>query len=146
MSKAYQLPQPQLEGLIKQLVNIEEKKDVLINEFFSSPSRERENFENFINIYIKELEKLVQNAKTNSKNNQPPFVVIGSNVQVQDLEDDEVYNFKIISPYDEKKDASSASFLSPVGKSLLLKRIGDKVDIKTPAGTLQYVIKSIEFY
>ena len=75
-----------------------------------------------------------------------PFVVIDSIVEVEDINSNEIERFKIVSPFftTNPLDGDFASYLSPIGKSLLLKKVGDHVLIETPMGNIEYEIKSIE--
>jgi transcription elongation factor GreA len=42
-------------------------------------------------------------------------------------------------------EGNDVTFLSPIGKALLLKSIGDKVEINIPDGNIHYEIRSIKF-
>jgi len=132
------------ENLVKHLVEIEEGKNKLLEQYFPEPSKERNEFEKFIEDYIQQIEQLIRNAnKSQTVDNKIPFVTIGSEVEVQDLSEQEVYKFRIVSPSYGSVREGDVSCLSPVGKSLLLKKVGDEVEVNAPGGVYRYKIKSI---
>ncbi len=67
-------------------------------------------------------------------------------VEVVYLEYDETEILKIVPPFYQGrgKNIECASCLSPVGNALLLKKIGDKITVRTPLGESSLLIKSIE--
>lgn len=147
MALKFSPSKPVFENLVKHLVNIEEQKSILIDEFFPVSSPERKKMEELFDTYINQIESLIKNAQiAKTGNNCLPFVIIGSEVGVENLETGDTYQLQIVSPLEESTNADetkNASCLSPVGKALLLRKIGDKVVVKVPAGEYHYHIKSI---
>ena len=137
------------EFLIEHLTEIEEEKLKVIEEYYPEDTDEKFQFETMINIYTKKIKKLV--AETTHKplpEYELPFVTIDSVVEVEDLDYDEIEKFQIISPFNRKSENNKwnyASYLSPIGKSLLLKKKGDNVKISIPNGIIRFKIKSINF-
>lgn len=133
------------QNLILHLVNIEDDKKKLIEEYFPHPSKERTRFSNVLDNYIARIDFLIKNniSVGESTDNSFPFVIINSEVEVQDIGTNEIIKFRIISPFNNK-DVNDVSYLSPVGRSLLLKGVGDEVTIDTPGGKLSYKIQSIK--
>lgn len=76
-----------------------------------------------------------------------PVVLIRSTVTVESIEDGERMDFKIVSPSDDIAlgDLESASYLSPIGKALLLKGKNEPVAVETPQGIIQYKILKIKY-
>ncbi len=70
-------------------------------------------------------------------------MIIGSEVEVQDHETNDVFKFKIVPPFQGSAGNNDVSYLSPIGKSLLLKKVGDKAVVKAPGGEFCYEIISI---
>lgn len=132
------------ECLVKHLVEIEESKNKLLGEFFPRPSKEREEFEILIENYIKQVDELIRKAKKSSKaGDELPIVTIGSEVEIQNLPNMETHKYRIIAPYRGSVKDGDISYLSPVGKSLLLRKVGDVIEVKAPGGIFHYKIKSI---
>ena len=70
-------------------------------------------------------------------------VAFGATVVVKDLDYDDEEEFTLVGLGDEDYDAGKYLITSPVGQGLLGKKIGDKVDIEVPKGTLHFEILDI---
>ncbi len=72
-------------------------------------------------------------------------VTFGSTVTVKDLDlgDEETYEF--VGPGEEDYDGDVMKILttSPIAKALMGKKVGDKVDVEVPRGTMQLEIVKI---
>ncbi|NLP37676.1 MAG: GreA/GreB family elongation factor [Firmicutes bacterium] len=134
------------ENLVKQLVELEEGRSKILQQYFpAGQTSERHEFETLIENYIKEVEQFINENKDNRADcNEVPFVTIGSEVEIEDLEEHESFKYRIISPDQGKFSAEDISCLSPVGKSLLLKKVGDIIEVKAPGGVFSYRIKSVK--
>ena len=53
--------------------------------------------------------------------------------------------FHVVDPLQGRVEENDVSYLSPVGRALLLKKVGDEIKVKTPGGTVHYKINAIEF-
>lgn len=140
------LSRPIFEMLVKHMVDIEDEKDRIMDEYYPNVTEERDNFQQLMGSYIREIESYITNAKVEETiSTDCPFVTIGSIVEVEDLTYNETEKFQIVSPFISKVSVKwdCASYLSPMGKALLLKKVKDRVDIETPAGRSAYRIKSI---
>jgi transcription elongation factor GreA len=65
-------------------------------------------------------------------------------VEVKDIKSGEVITYQIVSPEEADFDEDRISMHSPIGKGLLGKAKGERVEIQVPAGTLTYDIINIE--
>jgi len=140
-------PQSIFEMLVKHLVDVEEERAQVVKKYFPQSTREKDDYELLMRNYIKEIERCLSSGEARKiKDGQCPFVIIGSIVEVEDLQFNEVEKFQIVCPFSDKNSALTecASYLSPIGKALLLKKVNDKVTVDTPAGRFDYVVKSIE--
>jgi transcription elongation factor GreA len=134
--------------LERHLVSVEEEKDRIIEKYFSNPMQDKNEFEWLVNDYIKKIQTYLSEVKVvEEADHVCPFVMIGSIVEVEDLEEHELETFQIVSPLEQEEDIRPdyASYLSPIGKALLLKKAQEKVSVETPMGTVYYQIKSIQF-
>lgn len=71
-------------------------------------------------------------------------VIMGVKVKVEDP-DGEIECYHVVSDMDAGLSDEKVSINSPIGKSLIGKKIGDTVSIKIPKGTLNYKILDIFF-
>ncbi len=139
------LPESAIGALTTHLKEIEVGRNKLFEEFFPEPSRERNEFKNFLDNYIMHIEQIINEAKENQvEDTRIPFATIGSEVEVQDPANSEVYRYRIVSPLNASVAEGDVSYLSPVGKSLLLKKVGDQIEVNAPGGVYHYRIKSIK--
>lgn len=70
-------------------------------------------------------------------------VYIGATVKLKDLDSKEEVSYTLVSQEEANFSEGKISIESPIGKALLGHKKGDKVEIKVPAGTLNYKILSI---
>ncbi|MGB2631084.1 MAG: transcription elongation factor GreA [Candidatus Omnitrophota bacterium] len=94
---------------------------------------------------IADLENTLSSAQIIKKDEiKGDKVVLGVTVKVRDKNTGEEETYTLVSEEESDFDANKISAASPVGGALMGKKAGDIVDIKVPAGTLQYEILSIE--
>ncbi|NCB52425.1 MAG: GreA/GreB family elongation factor [Clostridia bacterium] len=137
----YSLSKTVFEKLLKQLVAIEEKANLI--KYFDSNSNQSE-FAEIMELYTLELSEFIEFAtQIESDNTSVPFVVIGSDVKVRDLDSNELSIYHITTPEVYQAGENDVTLLSPIGKALLMKEAGVSVDIKIPSGMIHYRIESI---
>ena len=71
-------------------------------------------------------------------------VVILSTVELKNLKVDKVVKYTIVSEHEADLKSGKISVNSPIGKGLLGKAKGEKVDITTPGGIIKFQILSIK--
>ena len=72
-------------------------------------------------------------------------VAFGARVTVLDLETDKEHVFTIVGTEEADATNGKISLSSPVGRALVGKGVGDIVEIKAPARTIEYEIMDITF-
>ena len=70
-------------------------------------------------------------------------VALGATVLVKDLDYDDEEEFSLVGMGDEDYDAGKYLITSPVGQGLLGRKVGDRVEIEVPKGTLKFEILAI---
>ncbi|TWE01062.1 transcription elongation factor GreA [Neobacillus bataviensis] len=132
------------EYFVQQLVYIDENIKELINLYLSStPIHDR--LKHFFNIYLLEVEELLRSNKHKSSITFFPKVYIGTKVTVWYDEEHETEDYVICFPEQIDPDGGYISFLSPVGRQLLLKEIGESLSLKVPTGEISVTIKDISY-
>ena len=71
-------------------------------------------------------------------------ISIGCQVKVLDVEEDEEMEFKIVGSTEANSLKGKISNESPVGKALIGHKVGDTVEVETPAGVFAYKILEIQ--
>jgi transcription elongation factor GreA len=129
---------------VQQLHYLDENIKELTNLYLSStPVQER--LKHFFNLYVLEVEELLKTNKRNEIISHFLKVFIGTKVTVLYDDEYETEDYVICYPEQSDPDLGYISFLSPVGRQLLFKNLGDKVSIKIPTGELLVTIKEISF-
>lgn len=95
----------------------------------------------FIEGRVAELEDILKRVEV-VKNAGAGKIAIGSTVQVH-LDGDE-QEFKIVGAHEADPTAGKISHESPLGQSLLGKKVGDKIEVEAPVGKLTYCILKIK--
>ena len=72
-------------------------------------------------------------------------IKFGATVKLEDLDNGKKVSYKIVSDYEANIDDGLISSISPVGRALLGKEVGDEVEIKTPGGIINYEVLEIKF-
>ena len=133
------------ENLLAQLVDLEERRNLFINLYFPEYNRQREEFEELIDGYIGALDSVVKNVSfSDDSRNNFPFVCVNSEIEIEDIEEFETFNYRLIVPETINDSTNCITILSPMGKALLCKKKGDTVSVDTPSGVYRYRIKSIK--
>ncbi len=98
-----------------------------------------------IELRIEELEKLLKNAEVVVEDEVDlDKISIGCRVKVYDIEYDEEMEFSLVGSTEANSLANKISNESPVGKALIGRKVGDTVDVETPAGVIQYKVLDIQ--
>ena len=72
-------------------------------------------------------------------------VRFGATVKLENLDNQQVVTYKIVSEYEADIDSGLISSVSPVARSLMGKETGDDVEIRTPGGIIEYEILEVNF-
>lgn len=90
---------------------------------------------------IMELERILQNVEVIKKPKGDAKVQLGSTVKLQGNGVEKV--FKVVGTVEADPLSGKISDESPIGQALLNQKVGDEVEIKTPAETKTYKITEI---
>lgn len=113
--------------------------DITENSEYESAKNEQA----FVEGRIITLEKILRRARILEKGDSNSYVTVGSTVKLKDVEMDRDYIYTIVGTAEADPGDSKISNESPVGKAILGLSIGDEVEVKVPAGSLQYRIMEI---
>lgn len=94
---------------------------------------------------ISKLEETISRAKILKKDDIPgDQVSIYTTVRLLDLKKNEEKAYTLVSNEESNFQENKISTVSPVGKALLGKKVGEEVDINVPAGVLKFRILEIK--
>ena len=95
-------------------------------------------------LKISKLESTLSNAKIiDKKNIDASKVSILSKVDIKNLQNDMKFTYQLVAEEESDLKSGKLSVKSPIGSTLLGKRKGDKVIIKTPSGNIKFQILNI---
>ncbi len=94
----------------------------------------------FLDGQIAELEEVVRNAIVTKKQNNGT-IVLGSKVTVKNSGE---HVFHIVGEWEADPMQKLISHKSPLGQSLMGKKVGEKAEFEAPAGKITYTILKVE--
>jgi len=118
--------------------------DIIENSEYDDAKNEQA----FVEGRIKDLEQLLRNVKIieddeGEEKGGNAEVKIGSTVELKDLESEDFFVYTVVGSAEADPSENKISNESPVGKAILGKKVGEKVTVEVPAGTIDYEIVSI---
>lgn len=96
----------------------------------------------FLDGRIDEVKQVVENATIIESNGNTNEVNVGARVTVKNGVGKHV--FEIVGEWEADPLKQKISHDSPLGRALVGKKVGDKVEVEAPAGKIHYQILSIE--
>ncbi len=98
----------------------------------------------FIEGRIQDLKHIIQSAQVLEEDEiSVDTVGLGSIVTVLDLDENEEWEFTLVSSIESNPDEDKISDESPIGEQLFGKKVGDEVSVKIPDGKIRYRIEKI---
>jgi transcription elongation factor GreA len=94
---------------------------------------------------IKQLQQTLANAEVLVGSNLSPYKVrFNARVKVVNLTTGQEREFKIVGPLEADAAAGCLSQASPLGKALMGRAVGDRLQVQTPRGVRSYKILEIQ--
>lgn len=128
------------EQLVQQIVLLDDEKSRFLDTYFTRQEKERSEMDHFLSTYTKYIEKLLGATDEDLH----ASVLIGSSITVNYLEHQFTDTLTIVFPNDADPDENLISFLSPVGKQMLMAAKNEILSIITPSGKMQVRIEGIQ--
>lgn len=145
MNQPIILTQDAFNSLLANLVELEEGIGEIIDVFFREPSKDAEDLKKVLKDYMCWMDAMVKRVNVMATaDNDFPYVVIGSEVIVEDSGGSGTYNYRLVSPLKNKVDSNEISFLSPMGRAMLLKRVNQSFVVEAPGGNFEYKILAVK--
>lgn len=151
MASTFELSNDAYEYIVRQLVQLGKQKLALFEDFFSAyapgaPIDDRSEVRLFVDDYLNQVQELLTRARVVEGRCPPlPLTLIGCDIQVEDLDRKQIEMFRVVAPYEINPTAGHVSFLSPVGRGLLLKEPGQVLEVQAPGGTFRYRVLSVTY-
>jgi len=72
-------------------------------------------------------------------------IVFGATVTLNDPEKDATFVYKLVGEEEAEFKENKISYISPLGKALIGKEVGDTIIVKAPKGDVEYEIEAIAY-
>ncbi len=96
-------------------------------------------------LKINKLEELLSKARIIDVSNLPTDIVhILTKVTVKNINNGKTLQYILVSLEEADLQGGKIAITSPVGQSLMNKRVGDVIEVKVPAGLIKYEILELE--
>ncbi len=129
-------------NIIKQIAAARELGDLKENaEYHSAKDRQ-----GFVEAQLADLEeKFLRSEVIDVSKLSGDKVQFGVTVKLENLDNEQIVTYKIVSDFEANIDDGLISSISPVARALINKEVGNEVEIKTPGGVKHYEILEIKF-
>jgi len=115
--------------------------DLSENAEYDAAKEEQGLFE----LRISKLENVLSRVRIIDGSHLPEGEVhILSKVKIKNIKTGKLFDYVLVSPEEADFQQGKISITSPVGQGLMTKKLGDRVQVKAPAGLLEFEILQIE--
>ncbi|MES2132226.1 MAG: transcription elongation factor GreA [Bacteroidota bacterium] len=127
-------------SVIRQIAEARDKGDLSENAEYDAAK----DAQGLLEIKISKLEEIVANARiVDSAQLDINKVSILTTVKIKNLKNNAEMKYTIVAENEADLKAGKISIDSPIGKGLVGKKVGDKVDVTVPAGVIPFQIMEI---
>jgi len=110
-------------------------------EFHAAKDRQ-----SLLDVQIREIEDRVARAQVIEISKlSGDKIVFGATVKLVDEDTDETVVYKIVGDHEAEPKDGKISVSSPVARSLIGRRVGDEIEVQTPAGVRNFEVLALDF-
>lgn len=136
----HQLKTVERKSVIRQISEARDKGDLSENAEYDAAK----DAQGLLELKISKLEDIIFNARiVDSSLLDISKVSILTTVKIKNLKNNVEMKYTIVAENEADLKAGKISIDSPIGKGLLGKKVGDKVDVTVPAGIIPFQIMEI---
>jgi len=97
-----------------------------------------------LEMKINKIENILSRVKVLAPEDMPDGkVFVLANVKVKDITNKEEITYTLVSPEEADFEQDKISVVSPIGKALLGKKVGDCIEVDVPIGKMKYKILEV---
>lgn len=128
------------QSVIRQIAEARDKGDLSENAEYDAAK----DAQGLLEIKIAKLEEIVANARiVDSAQLDTSKVSILTTVKIKNLKNNAEMKYTLVAENEADLKAGKISIDSPIGKGLVGKKVGDKVDVTVPAGVIPFQVMEI---
>lgn len=128
--------------LVNQLVYLDEEKSNFLEQYFPVYDKERIHMEQLLTSYCEVVEQVIGGLDEGTLNS---VALIGSQVRLRYVEDGFTESFTLVHPDQADPEVNRISFLSPMGKQLLMSKADGILQLEVPLGKVDVNIEEIKY-
>ncbi|WP_172254885.1 transcription elongation factor GreA [Saccharibacillus deserti] len=99
----------------------------------------------FMETRIMQLEKMLIKARiADASSGSSGIIVVGSNVVLKDIEFGDTLEYQVVGPAEADVADGKISYESPLGRALMGKKVGEKINVDAPMGTIHYELLEVK--
>jgi len=110
----------------------------------NSEYEDAKNEQAFIEGRILQINDILSKAEIVSERHNAKSVKIGSSVTLKNISSNETVKYRLVSSIESDPLNDKISYESPLGISIINKKIGETVKVEVPAGVIKYEILDID--
>ena len=136
----YHLKAHERPGISRQIAEARDKGDLSENAEYDAAK----DAQGLLELRIGKLEDIVANARIideSQLDNSKVFIL--SKVKIKNLSNKAMMTYTIVAENEADFKSGKISVTSPIAKSLLGRKVGDKVDVVVPAGKVKFEVVEI---
>jgi transcription elongation factor GreA len=100
--------------------------------------------QDYVGARLAQLKKRMADLSLVNVNNIPKDrIAFGSQVVLYDIDRDTEINYRLVTSEESDVSKGWISTTSPIGRSLMGKRVGDEVSVRTPQGVREFEVRSV---
>lgn len=127
-------------SVIKQIAEARDKGDLSENAEYDAAK----DAQGLLELKIAKLEEIISNARiVDSSQLDNSKVSILTTVKIKNLKNNSEMKYTIVAENEADLKLGKISIDSPIGKGLVGRKVGDKVDVTVPAGIIPFQIMEI---
>ncbi len=127
-------------SIARQIAEAREKGDLSENAEYDAAKEAQ----GMLEMKISKLEEILSNARLiDDSQLDTSKVMILTKVKIKNLKNSQVMQYTLVAENEANLKEGKISIDSPIGKGLVGKKVGDKVEIQVPAGVIPFEIIEI---
>ena len=135
-----QLETQERPSISRQIAEARDKGDLSENAEYDAAKEAQ----GLLELKISKLKELISNARIIDESQiDTSKVFIRSKVKIKNLKNNATMEYLLVAESEANLKEGKISVDSPIGKGLLGKKVGEKAEVTTPAGKVQFEIVSI---
>lgn len=136
----HELKTVERQSVIRQIAEARDKGDLSENAEYDAAK----DAQGLLEIKISKLEEIVANARiVDSAQLDTSKVSILTTVKIRNLKNNAEMKYTLVAENEADLKAGKISIDSPIGKGLVGRKVGDKVEVTVPAGVIPFEVMEI---